>query len=142
MSQVILCEELNVNSEHTLLEFVAKWASQPGRSIKVVDLVMPLVRFPLVNLLSSPIAELKVLQKCSTDSGSSVITELVQEAIKLQLETNPQTRKRFTPKKHTLIDGVLEGETEPRNKRRRLCKTDVVPTLDPAASILALLSST
>ena len=76
-----------------------------------------------------------MLQQRSTASGSLVISELLQEAIKLQYETNPQARERFTPKKHTLIDGVLEGETVPRNKRRRLCTTDVVPTLDPAASL-------
>jgi len=45
MSQVLSCEELNVESEGSLLQFVAQWALQPGRCIKVVDLVMPLGKF-------------------------------------------------------------------------------------------------
>ena len=45
MSQVLSCEELDVKNERSLLKFVAQWASQPGRCIKVVDLVMPLGKF-------------------------------------------------------------------------------------------------
>jgi hypothetical protein len=80
-----------------------------------------------------------VLQQRSTISGSSVITELLQEAIKLQFEVSKDARENFTPKKHALIDGVLEGDTVPRNKRRRLCLTDQVPTLDPATSLFSAM---
>jgi len=140
---LVLCESrLDVDSEDKLLEVVANWAQCPGRAIEMVDKVMPLVRFPLIRSLTSPSPELRALLQ-----ASSILPALVKEALQLQL-TPLNKRKRekcwctFTPQKFALIEGVLEEETVPRNKRRRLCYEDEVPCLDPAQQLFSAVFQT
>lgn len=126
MSQVMAHDLLDVDSESTVLDVVTKWAVHPGRSIEMVNKVMPLVRFPLVTSLITPSLELKQLKK-----KSRVVKELWQEAIMLQGQQGGGGGNAFSGTKHPLISGVLEGDLEvPRNKRRRLCKDDEVPHIN------------
>lgn len=142
LSQVLSDDFLHVNSEDKLLEVVIKWAQYPGRAIEIVDKVMPLVRFPLIPLFTSPSPELKTLLQVST-----ILPALVKEALKLQ-STPLNKRKRedgwctFAPQKFALIEGVLEEETVPRNKRRHLCTKDEVPCLDPAQQLYSVMFQT
>ena len=116
MSQVLAHRKLDVDSESAVMDVVCKWALHPGRSIEVVDKVMPLVRFPLIDSLLTPSRELKELK-----TRSAVVAELWEEAIEAQF------RGAFTGKKHRLIPGVSIDDLVPRNKRRKMCKDDKVP---------------
>jgi len=140
---LVLCDDrLRVKSEDKLLKVVVKWARCPGRAIEMVDKIMPLVRFPLIRSLTTPSQDLKTLLQVS-----SILPALVKEALDLQL-TPLNKRKRadgwrtFTPQKFALIEGVLEEETVPRNKRRRLCTNDEVPCLDPAQQLYSAVFQT
>ena len=63
MSQVLAHRKLDVDSESAVMDVVCKWALHPGRSIEVVDKVMPLVRFPLIDsLLHRPLPPLGGVQ--------------------------------------------------------------------------------
>ena len=135
LSLVLRDHRLVVDLEDKLLEVVDTWAKRPGRTIEMVDKVMPLVRFPFIRSLTSPSPELKALIQ-----ASSILPALVKEALELQL-TSLNKRKREkgwcedTPQKFALIEGVLKEETVPRNKRRRSCYKDEVPCLDPAQQL-------
>ena len=140
---LVLCDDrLEVNSEEKLLQVVTRWAKYPGRVIEMVDKVMPLVRFLFICSLTLPSPELKALLQ-----ASSILPALVKEALELQL-TPLNKRKRedgwgtFTPQKFALIEGVLEEETVPRNKRRLFCIHDKVPCLDPAQQLYSAVFQT
>jgi len=137
LSQVISDDSLQVKMEDRLFEVAIKWARYPGRTIEMVDKVMPLVRFPLIRSLTSPSPELKTLLQ-----ASSVLPALVKEALELQLTPLNKRKRVFTPQKFALIEGVLEEETVPRNKRRRYCTKDEVPCLDPAQQLYSAMFQT
>ena len=117
--------------EADVLAAAVKWASCEGRAVATIDKVMPLVRFPLVSMLS-PSDELKALKQ-----RSAVVAELVREALELQL--TPGEVEAFTPAKHPLFDGVMtDAETPvPRAKRRKLNREDKVPEITSAEILSA-----
>ena len=78
------------------------------------------MRFPLCSLATTS-AKLQDFIK-----RSAVLNELVNEGFDLQLKP-PNARSAFAPKKHALVEGVLDDGLVPRDKRRRLCKDDKVP---------------
>jgi len=142
LSQVLCDDFLQIKMEDKLFEVVIKWAQCPGRTIEMVDKVMPLVRFPLIRSLTTPSQDFKSLLQ-----ASSILPALVKEALQLQLiPLNKRKREKcwgtFTPQKFALIEGVLEKETVPRNKRRRLCYEDKVPCLDPAQQLYSAMFQT
>ena len=109
-----------VPEDADVLAAAVKWASCEGRAVATIDKVMPLVRFPLVSMLS-PSDELKALKQ-----RSDVVAALVKEALELQL--TPNEVQAFTPAKHPLFDGVLtSAETPvPRAKKRKLNPNDKI----------------
>ena len=113
--------------EKVILDEAVKWASVPGRSVDIINLVMPLVRFPLVPMFKRS-DELNSLME-----RSPVVEALVKEALNLQLKKIEPHRVA----KHKLIEGTLpppdsddsddEGVEVPRAKRRKYCTEDKVP---------------
>ena len=132
MSDVLAQDILQSRTgEADVLAAAVKWASCEGRAVATIDKVMPLVRFPLVSMLS-PSDELKALKQ-----RSAVVAALVKEALELQL--TPNEVQAFTPAKHPLFDGVLtSAETPvPRAKRRKLNPNDKVPEITSAEILSA-----
>ena len=129
MSQVLAHEDLNAKSESAVLEHVLSWASYAGRSDEMIDKVMPLVRMPLVSMITPP-AALRDLK-----ARSSVVTELVTEAVKQQVSPSASVNPS---KKHALLPSMPEDTEQPRHKRRKLCLSDKIPTVDAAEAVVSL----
>lgn len=107
-------QDLFVKDERTVLDVFLKWSQ--GRSATIVDLVVPLVRFPLIHLIPIP-ADIKTLAKLSP-----VAKEVLEEALELQhTHKDNVTRK---PKRYR-----VHGHDEPievKRHARAYCKDDCI----------------
>jgi len=117
---------LQVKDETAVFQAALKWCAQPGRLARVTERVLPLVRFPLVNvyrLLFAPTDE----QKASSEQlkglmrSSATVKELVQEALDLQM----RKRSTATPLKRHAVHCHTEPVAVKRHQPRAGCRDTI-----------------
>jgi len=130
---------LAAKDEYTVFQAALKWCA--GRLTEVLDRVLPLVRFPLVDLGALLIAgqqndeqKDRSKQLKSLMSRSPVVKELVREALDLQM--GKSALETFRPKRHAIHCHAEPVEVK-RHQPRALCRGDKIKRFDLTEATLA-----